>query len=83
MKQLKIKEVYRDTLTNQFVFIHGITGQKTYGTDWNYERALKGKSNTLETRAYNKDTNTINNTCNNNSNCRGNNIIVDKAKQTS
>ena len=35
------KKNYRDPITNQAVFINAITGEKTYGTDWGYERRLR------------------------------------------
>ena len=38
MKQPNKYNVYRDPITNQAVFINGITGQKTYGTDWSTEK---------------------------------------------
>jgi hypothetical protein len=34
---------YRDPITKQYVFINAITGKKTHGTDWGYERRMQMK----------------------------------------
>ncbi len=83
MKKKQVDRVIRDKVTGQFVFIHGINGQITRGTDWSTERnereLIKSERNTLKARKDYKDTNTINNTSVvNNSNAGANNIVVKK-----
>ena len=78
MKQLKKYDVYRNPITNQFIFKSGITGRTCYGTDWTNEykgrEELKNETADSESiknkeRQQNKDIetdNNLNNTYNSN-----------------
>jgi hypothetical protein len=49
MKKRQVSKPYRDEITCQFIFIHGINGQITRGTDWSGERKQNENENTTHT----------------------------------